>query len=124
MRTAKPKLVTRDSLQNMIDHADAAKRMHIVGRALKALYARQTPREQACQGTIELNNRGFSGCDAEIGSSHATYYTRNGYLTPKQLNIWLKKKQEKGYCRLSRYWKQLNEVAIQKASEAQAKLVA
>jgi hypothetical protein len=122
MRQVKPKIVTRESLQNMIDQAPPAKLVQIVGRALVALYERQTDQEQDSHATIVHNQQGFSGCDAEIGTSHAEFFQSRGFLTPKQMNIWLKKK-ENGYSRLSRYWKQLNEVAIKKATKNQTAMI-
>lgn len=119
----KPKLVTKDSLQTMCNSTDPRKLMQVVGRALLALYSKQTLAEQAAQTTYVLNNVGFSGCDAEIGSSHARFYQERGYLTPKQMNVWLKKKAN-GYCRLSRYHRQLNTIAVVKAAEKQERLVA
>lgn len=62
-------IVTKDSLVRML--ADPAKRGHVIGRALVALFDRnQTSSEQAANQTQFHNNIGFSGSDARWLPAH------------------------------------------------------
>lgn len=109
-------IVTRDSLQKMLDNADAVKRQHIVGRALVALFERQTQDEQRVNDTRILNNLGFQGCDAKSGSITAKTYLKKRSLEDWQVEKWLKKGAN-GYARLCKYAGQLNEIAVAKAQK-------
>ncbi len=86
-----------------------------VGRAVYALFERQTRDEQALDATMLHNGVGFSGCDAEILSSFAKFWKKTGFLTPKQLVIARKK--------LPKYRKQLAEIAEEKRAEKAAPAV-
>lgn len=57
-----------------------------LGRALVALYNRQTEDEKETSNTNERNGAGFNGVDAPFLSSLAEQYLRRGYLTEKQVN--------------------------------------
>lgn len=109
-------IVTRDNLQQMLDNADAVKQQHIVGRALVALFERQTDDEKRVNDTRILNNAGFQGCDAKSGSITAKTYLKKKSLEGWQVERWTKKGVG-GYARLCKYARQLNEVAIAKAQE-------
>ena len=76
-----------------------------LGRALLALYARQTDDEQDADSTKWHNSVGFSGFDAEILSSLARQYNERGTLSQKQWAICEK--------RLLKYAGQLRLIAIQ-----------
>ena len=86
-----------------------------IARALVALNERQTPAEQNCQSTIVDNGQGFTGADAMMGTSMADFYTRRGYLSPKQLAYW-KKPNVRGVWRICKYAGQLLEIAQAKAA--------
>ncbi len=60
-------------------------------RGLLAIFSRQTASEQEAGVTSEDNGIGFNGADAEILSSYAKFYKKNGYLSPKQREIARKK---------------------------------
>lgn len=60
-------------------------------RGLLAIFSRQTASEQEAGVTSEDNGIGFNGADAEILSSFAKFYAKNGYLSPKQREIARKK---------------------------------
>ena len=107
-------IVTRDSLQRMLDNADAVKRQHIVGRALVALFDRQTEDEQRDNQTKLDNNIGFAGCDSKSGSITAKTYLKKRSLEGWQVEKWLKKGAN-GYARICKYAGQLNEIAVAKA---------
>lgn len=108
------KIVTRESMQQMIDAADAVKKQHIVGRALIAIFDRQTAHEQSRNDTEDANNIGFSAADAKTGSITAKFYMKNRVLLDWQLAKWLKPRN--GFARITKYHKQLNEVANEKVA--------
>jgi hypothetical protein len=103
-------IVTRQSLQQMLDQADHAKRAQIVGRALVALFKRQTEAEKAANVTNNDNGVGFASCDAKSGSLTAKSYLRNRTLEQWQVEKWLRR-QKNGFARLTKYAGQLNEIA-------------
>lgn len=107
-------IVSRESLQKMLDEANDVKRQHVIGRALVALFDRQTKDEQATNDTRNLNTIGFSGADAKSGSLTAKYYLKHKKLEDWQVARWMKV-QKNGFARLTKYHKQLNEIAEAKA---------
>lgn len=106
-------IVTRESLQVMLDQADDVKRQHIVGRALVALFERQTDAEKMDNTTKVDNGIGFAGCDSKSGSLTAKSYRKNKSLADWQVEKWLRR-QANGFARLCKYAGQLNEIAIEK----------
>ena len=106
-------LVTRDSLQKMLDEADYNRKGQIIGRALVALLNRQTASEQNSAATLEHNNIGFAGCDAKGGTLTAKSFLKWGRLLDWQIEKWTKL-QRNGYSRICKYHAQLNEVANEK----------
>jgi hypothetical protein len=54
-------------------------------RGLLAIHARQTADEQVAQATIERNNVGFNGCDAQFLTDIAQKYQKYGRLSDKQI---------------------------------------
>ncbi len=111
-------IVTKQTLQQMLDSADEAKRARIVGRALVVLFDRQTEDEKASNDTKKHNTIGFAASDAKSGSLTAKYFIKHGTLLQWQVDRWLKK-QPDGHARICRYVRQLNEIAEQKARSAQ-----
>lgn len=95
------KAEAKRKIQALLDSNDVA-----VVRGILAIYAHQTASEQNCGGTIEDNGVGFSGVDAVILSSFATYYKRFGRLSEKQMAIARKK--------IKKYWNQLRVIAEEK----------
>lgn len=77
-------------------------------RALFVVYGNQTEAEKADGKTVEDNGTGFSGVDAEILTSFAHFYQRNGFLSPKQMAL-LK-------ARIAKYWRQLLSAAEAKGN--------
>ena len=110
------KIVTRDSLQHMLDNPDQERVAHVIGRALVALLKRQTSAEQSNNATLEHNNVGFTGVDGKSGTITAKYYLKHKTLLPWQINKWIKQGKN-GYARLAKYHSQLNEIAIEKAQK-------
>ena len=93
---------------------DPVKLQHIVGRALVALFKRQTETERTLNDTNVNNNRGFTAGDAKSGSITAKYYIKHKKLESWQIQKWLEG-NARGEMRLTKYWRQINEVAAEKA---------
>lgn len=111
-------LVTKESLQQLLNAADDAKKARIVGRALVSLFQRQTEAEQATNDTKVHNTIGFAACDAKSGSITAKSFMKNGTLLDWQVERWTRR-QPDGYARICRYVRQLNEIAEAKRPVAQ-----
>ena len=109
-------IVTKDSLQAMLDSSDRSFVTKVIGRALVGLFNRQTESEKAVNTTQESNGVGFAGCDAVSGTLSAKYFLKHGTLLDWQAEKWLKKGKN-GYSRLSKYHGQLNEIAVQKKAK-------
>jgi hypothetical protein len=105
--------VTKDSLQAMVNNSNAAYVQAVIGRALWAIFQRQTADEQETLSTNNHNNIGFTGADARSGSLTAKYWKKHGVLADWMIEKW-QKPNSKGYSRLSKYHRQLNEIAGEK----------
>lgn len=103
-------IVTKDSLRTMLNNPNQVYVMHVVGRALTALFKRQTDDEKSSNDTRVWNTVGFSGADAKSGSLTAKSYLKNKKLEQWQVDKWLKIGKN-GYPRLCKYHSQLNEIA-------------
>lgn len=104
---------TRDEIIPMLLQSDKA-----VGRALLAIYERQTQDEQSAGTTKYHNGVGFSAFDAEIMTSMARFYRKNESLTPKQL-AWLRACPGKQKTpRIGKYAGQLADIANAKIEHA------
>ncbi|RKZ15598.1 hypothetical protein DRQ53_08595 [bacterium] len=111
---AKQTIVTRDWLKTYVETQPRQKVEQMIGRALVALLKRQTADEQASNDTREENGIGFSGADARSGSITAKSYIKNkGKLLDWQMEKWTKPARN-GYPRISKYHRQLNEIALEK----------
>jgi hypothetical protein len=103
-------MLTKESILNMLKTNDKA-----VCRALVVLNERQTADEQASENTRYHNGRGFRPCHAKMGTSMAKFYTKRGYLSPKQIAYW-RMLDKSGAMRIGIYWAQLLEEAEKKAA--------
>jgi len=54
-------------------------------RAVKALYKRQTEQEKAIEGTVVLNEKGFTAVDAPYLTYVAKYLERGNHLSGKHI---------------------------------------
>ena len=106
-------IVTKQSLLEMLN-TSREKRAHVVGRALVALFTRQTLDEQASNATKHENDLGFQHSDAKRGTITAKYYLKHGTLQDWQVEPWLAPQGVKGYPRIVKYSRQLNEIALAK----------
>lgn len=109
-------IVTKDSLQKMLDSEDRNYVKHVVGRALVVLFNNQTSSEQTENTTNHLNMIGFTGADGHGGCLTAKFYLKHNTLLDWQLEKWLKRGKS-GYSRLTKYHKQLNKSAEIKAAK-------
>ena len=116
MSKKKPPIVTRESLRDMLASASAERQQHIVGRALVAIFRRQTQSEQAGDETNRHNGVGFAHCDAYGGSMTAKSYLKHGALMSWQVESWTKVIHT-GFPRICKYASQLNEVAYERSPE-------
>lgn len=110
---SKQKLVTRDTLAQMLRNEKRAYVEAVVGRALVALLQRQTREEQATNDTRVWNSVGFSGADAKSGTLTAKSYLKRKALEDWQIQKWTKPAKN-GYPRLCKYAEQLNQIAQEK----------
>ena len=77
-----------------------------IGRALLRLHKNQTSDEQEAHTVSHRNGMGFRPCNANMGSSMAKFFEKNGYLTPKQIAYW-RTRDKKGNMRIGIYAGQL-----------------
>ena len=103
--------LTKDHILELLRTNDTA-----VARALLALTARQTADERQDEHTKYLNGKGFRPCHARKGTSMAGFYTRNGYLSPRQIAYW-RMPMRSGQMRIGIYAGQLLKVAQEKAAQ-------
>lgn len=108
-------IVTRDSLQAMLNNPSQQYVTAVVGRALVALMHRQTESERQTNATAIDNGVGFSGADGRSGTLTAKSFLKHGTLQDWQLARWTAPTRT-GFARLTKYAKQLNEIAEAKAS--------
>lgn len=109
------KIVTRDTIRNMLRNDNRVYVEAVIGRALLALLDRQTEDEKRAADTRVWNAVGFSGADAKSGTLTAKFYAKHGKLLDWQVEKWTKPAKN-GYPRLCKYAKQLNEIALEKQS--------
>lgn len=107
----KIKLVTRESLTEMIGAATIEKKIKIVGRALVVILAHQTREERSSHKTSEHNSVGFTAMDAVSGTRAANAYI-HGYFSSRHLDEWIRPLN--GAPRIAKYHRQLNVAALEK----------
>jgi len=106
------KMYSKEYIVNLLKVNDVA-----VGRALVALNQFQTATERNAETTINDNGVGFTPADARMGTSMSNFYTRTGYLSPKQLAYW-RKPNRRGTPRICKYASQLLQIANSKTKAA------
>jgi len=130
--SAQQPIVTKESLHLMLVAAPKEKQIQILGRALVALFERQTESEQSTNNTHLHNGAGFSGADAKSGSLTAKYFLKHKTLLDWQIEKWMRIRAKKTrvnptgdvegtdqilYPRICKYADQLNEIAVAKATK-------
>ena len=109
--------VTRDSIQLMLNNPNRDFVMHVVGRALVAIFKRQTEDEKSSNTTSKANNIGFASCDARSGSLTAKSYLKNKKLEDWQIDRWLVISEKTNYARLCKYHTQLNQIVQERIEQ-------
>jgi hypothetical protein len=109
-------IVTRESLQMMLNNTNPVYVQKVVGRALVALLQRQTEEERAENTTKVHNSIGFTGSDGHSGCLTAKYFMKHGKLEDWMVQNWTKI-GSKGTSRLTKYHAQLNQIAVEKQSK-------
>jgi len=107
-------IITKDTLQAMLNGSDKAFKIRLVGRALTVLMNNQTEAEKHENQTKELNGVGFTAPDAKSGTLTAKSFLRNKTLADWQLDLWVKP-DHTGYSKICKYHSQLNVAARVKA---------
>lgn len=107
-------IITKDSLQAMLNSASRGRKVALVGRALTILAEKQTVTEVKVKQTIDKNFVGFSAPDAKAGTLMAEYFAKHGNLSDVQLNAWLASDRT-GYSKICKYHMQLDAAARRKA---------
>lgn len=108
--------ITRDWIKNYIETQPEEKVSNMIGRALVVLLDRQTEDEKVSNDTKYTNQKGFTAFDAKAGSVGAKTFLKYGRLRRWQWEKWAKPVGKKGYPRIAKYAKQLNESAQAKAA--------
>lgn len=108
-------IVTRSSLTQMLSSDKPDFVAKVVGRALVALFQRQTESEKQDNDAEVWNAVGFSSADARSGSITAKYFLKHGTLLDWQVALWTKPRKD-GSPKLVKYVKQLNDIAVRKAA--------
>lgn len=102
--------VTRESLHEMLQNDNTNYVQAVIGRALFALFLRQTEDERESNDTRQANSIGFSGADGRSGSLTAKYWMKHKRLETWMVEKWMKPARN-GFPRLCKYARQLNEIA-------------
>jgi hypothetical protein len=107
-------IVTRESLLTLLN-APRERQIQVVGRALVALFRRQTEDERYNNVTKHDNSVGFSAPDAKSGTLCAKAFLKRGTLEDWQLAKWMR--LENGRPRIVKYANQLNQIALEKRAK-------
>jgi hypothetical protein len=105
-------IVTKESMIKFLSEKDHELVIHFIGRALVCLFNRQLSDEKDTNVTRHDNNIGFTPSDAMTGSLTAKYYLKHKSLLDWQIEKWMK--DFRGAPRITKYWRQLNEIANEK----------
>lgn len=106
-------MVTKDSVKEMLSNSNPLYVQAVIGKGLLVMYNNQTEEEQCNASTKENNGIGFTGFDAKSGTLTALFYKRHKRLESWMISKWLKL-DKKGYPRLCKYHRQLNNATILK----------
>jgi hypothetical protein len=118
--------VTKTYMMNLLTTVPANRNLslgewqdQVIGRALVAIFLRQTRDERSNNSTSHNNNIGFAGCDAKTGSITAKYFIKHKKLLQFQRDCWMTVGRT-GYPRLVKYDRQLAEIANEQRVAAAA----
>lgn len=105
-------IVTKDYLKTKVEENPVL----TIGKALVAIYERQTGDEKSALSTTHKNDVGFSSAHARIGSIGAKEFKSKKRLPTWVLKVWAQKDRS-GYPRICKYVRQLNEIANEKEQQ-------
>ena len=109
---SKQVLVTKQSMiESLNDHRPGFIEKYI-GTALVRIFERQTESEKKQNDVKEWNTVGFAGCDAKSGCIHAKFFLKHKRLEQWMIEAWTR--DFKGSPRITKYHRQLNEIALEK----------
>jgi len=108
--------VTKSKIIQILESNDRYLIEQYIGRALVALFNRQVEDEKKVNHTRHENSLGFSSADAKDGSITAKYFIKHRSLQDWQIQNWTR--DFRGSPRISKYSRQLNEIAEQKRKGA------
>lgn len=106
----RPKEVTKGWLAKRLELGDFKR---VIGKALAAIYSRQTDAEKSYTVTRMDNGIGFSKPDARVGSIGARQYKDRGFIDGWVAEVWMTKAKD-DLPRICKYARQLNEIAEEK----------
>lgn len=109
-----------EKIEQVLLNPDKNKQMKAVGTALTRIMENQTSDEVQSETTKYSNGIGFTGAHGTIGTSMAQFFTRNGYLTPRQVSYWTTPVGKKRRPRIMIYKTQLLEFAKMKQKQTQS----
>lgn len=112
MNTPNKPAVTKEWLAAKIKENPA----RTIGRALLAIYKKQTATEQALSSTVIPNGIGFSKPDARVGGIGARQYQNTSRLDQWCIDVWMRPARD-GYPRICKYADQLNAISEEKKKE-------
>jgi hypothetical protein len=112
-----PTPVTQASLTTMLNNPNPQYVNVVIGRALVALFQKQTEEEKSQNTTKVHNGVGFTPADGFSGTVSAKYFLKHGKLEQWQREMWMKPNKS-GVPRLVKYAGQLNKIAIRKYEDA------
>ncbi len=91
-----------------------------VGRAVVALWKRQTEDERQARTTKHENGRGFNQADGGPGCSDAALFAEQGWLPVTIVEFW--RAPQGNTTRIGKYAGQLLEIALERWAEKQLQL--
>lgn len=112
-------IVTKQSMIQSLQDTRPGFVAQYIGKALVAIFERQTESEKQSNTTDKWNTIGFAGCDAKSGSITAKYFIKHHTLLDWQIEQWTR--DYKGSPRITKYHRQLNEIALEKQALKQTK---
>ncbi len=111
------KLVTKASMIEALNDPRPGFQARYIGKALVAIFNNQTEDEKSANSVDTHNNIGFAGCDGKNGCITAKYFIKHGTLLDWMVDNWMSDWRDAP--RITKYHRQLNEVAERKAAKAE-----
>ena len=107
----KPQDILLQKIESVLLSPNKRTQMRAVGTALMRIMENQTNDEVNSQNTKYSNGIGFTGAHGRVGTSMAQFFSKTGFLTPKQVKYWTTPIGKKNRPRILIYKNQLLEFA-------------